>query len=98
MTLRDFEHSIATALVITACGLAFGLWLHAALAMAALFIGREIAQAEYRWIEDYGDGRRANMPWWGAFDPRVWDLHSMLNWIGPAVIAVAVIVWGSHHG
>ena len=27
---------------------------------------RELAQAEYRWIEQFGAGVRANMPWWAA--------------------------------
>ena len=44
--------------------------------MAMFFLGRELAQAEYKWIEWFGDGRRANMPWWAIFDPRVWDKHS----------------------
>lgn len=53
------------------------------------FIGREIAQAEYRWIEKYGEGLRKNMPWWGRFDPRVWDLHSVTDFVIPALITAA---------
>ena len=92
MTLRDAEHTIATIIVVAALGVTFGLWTGAAVTMCALWIGREIAQAEYRWIEHFGDGKRANMPFWGPLDPRVWDFHSMVNWLGPIAVAVPVII------
>lgn len=65
-------------------------------AAAAFYLGREHAQAEYRWIEKYGFGRRANLPWWGAFDKRVWDIHSITDWVLPLIftIIVAVVVQG----
>jgi hypothetical protein len=66
------EHTIAAIAVQVAIGRATrNWWLGAALA-SGYFIGRELAQAEYRWIEQFGDGLRANLPWWGAFDLRVW--------------------------
>lgn len=67
-------------------GLAFGLWAFAAACASAFFIARELAQAEYRWIEHFGGGSRAHMPWWGPFDIRVWrDAHSWLGWILPMI-------------
>lgn len=71
-------------------GLSAGEWWLGAAAAAALFIGREHAQAEYRWIETFGLGRRANMPWWGGFDPRVWRGHpgSFFDWLAPLVAVV----------
>ena len=67
-------------------------WLGAALA-SAYFLGREIAQAEYRWIELYGGGLRSNMPWWGPLDLRVWTtLDQWLDWIGP-LVATVLIAW-----
>lgn len=58
-------------------------WLGAAIG-SAYFLGREIAQAEYRWIELFGHGLRANMPWWGALDHRVWPkLDQWVDWIAP---------------
>lgn len=65
-------------------------------ASSLMFVGRESAQAEYRWIERYGFGRRANMPWWGRFDRRVWDVHSMTDWLLPIIFTtvVAVLVQG----
>lgn len=72
-------------------------WIGAAFG-AALFIGREHAQAEYRWIAEYSpDGRRASMPWWGGFDPRVWHhLDAITDWLAPivAVIALAFLIEG----
>ncbi len=48
-------------------------WGAGAAAGAAWALAREITQAEYRWIERFGGGLRANMPWWGGFDLRVWE-------------------------
>lgn len=55
---------------------------------AAFYTGREHAQAEYRWIDAYGNGHRDNMPWWGGFDPRVWDRKSLLDWLLPVCVAL----------
>ena len=69
-------------------------WLAGASLGAAFFIGREHTQAEYRNIEKYCQGKRANMPWWGGFDPKVWSADSMLDWIFP-VAAVSIAVFFS---
>jgi hypothetical protein len=54
-------------------------------------VSREIAQAEYRWIEQFGGGLRANMPWWGGLDHRVWmKLDPWLDWIVPSLVAIAI--------
>ena len=66
-------------------------WLGAAFG-AAFFIGREIAQAEYRWIEAYGEGKRANLPWWGAFTPKAWTVKSVVDFVAPAA-ACAAVAW-----
>ena len=61
-------------------------WNVGAAAASWYFIGREYAQAEYRLIEHYYGGRRANMP---ALAPLreacAWDLKSVLDWILPLV-------------
>lgn len=59
-----------------------------AAAAAAYFIGREVAQAEYRRI---GSGKRADMPWWGGLDPKAWTAKSVLDAVVP--IAIAAIAW-----
>ncbi|WP_062787330.1 hypothetical protein [Novosphingobium capsulatum] len=93
-----FEHAavaLALQLLIRRCGGSW--WLGAAIA-SAYFIGREVAQAEYRWIEMFGQGRRANMPWWGPLDLRVWPkLDQWIDWIGPLVatngLALIMQLW-----
>lgn len=84
-------HPIAAVLMQVLVGLLTGNWWAGAALGAAFFIAREITQAEYRWIETYGSGRRANMPWWGPFDLRVWPkLDQWLDWVMPLVLVVLV--------
>lgn len=78
------EHIALALLVQAAVGLLTRNWWAGAALASAYFIGREAAQAEYRWIELYGAGLRANMPWWAAFDLRVWPkLDQWIDWFGP---------------
>ena len=54
---------------------------------------REITQAEYRWIEHFGHGLRANMPWWGGLDPQVWQhADPWLDWLVPLIATVLLAV------
>lgn len=59
---------------------------------SALFVGREHAQAEYRWIEQLGGHLRANMPFYGGFDPRAWNWSSLFDWLVPMAVCVFVIL------
>jgi hypothetical protein len=69
----------------------FRSWAAGALAACAWAISREITQAEYRWIEHYGTGLRANMPWWGGLDPKVWQAPDpWLDWIIPAATVITI--------
>lgn len=62
-------------------------WLAGALVASAWTVSREVTQAEYRWIEHYGGGVRANMPWWGGFDLRVWQTPDpWLDWLLPTLL------------
>ncbi|WP_223276416.1 hypothetical protein [Sphingomonas daechungensis] len=60
------EHILLAILIQLLVRFISGSWWAGAAAACAWFISREIAQAEYRWIEYFGSGLRANMPWWGA--------------------------------
>lgn len=81
---------LSCAAVLAAFFVGLNPWL-AWLAMATLWAGREWTQAEYRWIEHRGNGTRANMPWWGGFDPRAWDFKSAgLDMVAPAVVSAGV--------
>lgn len=88
-------HAIISAALTLLAGVLFGQWLIGALIAAAFYVGREHAQAEYRWIEWLGDGSRSNMPWWGGFDPKVWSHKSLTDFALPAlVLALCVAVGG----
>lgn len=66
-------------------------WLAGAAAASAWAISREITQAEYRWIEVYGGGLRANMSWWGGLDMRVWQkIDPWLDWSLPSLLVLIV--------
>ena len=68
-----------------------------ACAAIAWAVAREVTQAEYRWIERFGGGLRANMPWWGGFDPAVWArADPWLDWLAPAAAVIAVALWRPH--
>lgn len=82
-------HALIAVLVQFTFGLLTGNWWIGA-AMALFYVGREHAQAEYRWIEAYGNGRRANMPWWGGFDPKVWNIKSLTDWVIPMLAVMMV--------
>jgi len=73
--------ALATQLVIWGFGMAMGVpdvasvWL-GFLAGCAVCLMREITQQEYRWIERFGAGRRANMPVLAGLRFWEWNGHS----------------------
>lgn len=91
--MTGFWHPAIAASLTVIVGLTTGQWWAGAALGAGIFLGREHAQAEYRWIETYGWHLRANMPWWGGFDPKVWNAKSLTDWALPlaAVSLVAVL-------
>lgn len=96
MNQTNFEH-VVEALGIMALIYAASYFLGepnligGAIGGAFFFLGRENCQAEYRWISTFGEGKRANLPWWGAFDFKVWGhVDSWLDWIAPGVAVVVV--------
>lgn len=85
------EHAIVALVIQALIGLTTRNWWAGAALACGYFIGREVAQAEYRWIEQFGAGLRANLPWWGIFDGRVWPkVDQWADWIGPIVVTVPV--------
>lgn len=88
--LMKLEHTVISLGIQGALFQATGdLWIGAATA-AALWLGREQAQAEYRWIGAYGDGKRANLPSpFHALNPKVWDIHS---WFWNLTLPVGVVL------
>jgi hypothetical protein len=67
-------------------------WWAGALLAAGFYLGREHAQAEYRVIQKFYDGKRANMPWYGGFERRGWDVKSILDFVLPIVATTIVLI------
>ena len=83
-------HALITAAWCTLCIL-FNLPLATLFIPSAFYLGREIAQAEYRYIEAHGR-KRANCPWWCGFVPEAWTLKSLLDWILPLGVALGALL------
>ncbi len=64
-------------------------WLGAFFAIG-YYLGREMAQAEYRVISNFYGNKRSNMPWWGAFQQRAWNIKSILDWVLPSIAVIIV--------
>ena len=79
MDITPFLHALCAVAAQLLIGLFTGNWAYGAIAGCTFFIAREHTQAEYRWIEMFGHGKRMNMPWWGGFDPRAWDVASLVD-------------------
>jgi hypothetical protein len=91
--LALFEHALITAAVQLLVGRLSGNWWAGGAMASTYFVGREVAQAEYRWIEQFGTGLRADMPWHAVFDPRVWqNADQIADWIGPVIVTL-MIAW-----
>lgn len=91
MTLFDLAHT-ASVLVAALIGYFLGFAAEGAVLITTFFVGRELTQAEYKWIQKYGLGKRRNMPWWGALDHRVWDTHSFWwNTILPLLVTILIV-------
>ena len=91
--MKSLEHSAYALLFMAIIGLLTNNWFAGACFGVAFFLGREHAQAEYRVIEHFYEGKRANMPWHGGFEPRGWDLKSILDFVLPIVAtAIALLI------
>jgi hypothetical protein len=91
MDFSLFEHAIVAAAVQILIALPTGKWWAGGALPTGYFVGREMAQAEYRWIEQLGTGLRADMPWDAAFDPRVWQTADQTaDWLGPLLVTLAI--------
>lgn len=84
--LTPVEHAIVAVAVQTGWALAVGDWWAGAAIGIALFVGREHAQAEARYIAAHGGSRRATprLPELGALSPSVWRVGDVLDVAAPA--------------
>lgn len=83
-------HAVFAVIIQCGVGFVFGSWGAGGAIGCMWFIAREHTQAEYRWIAQLGGGKRANMPWWGGFSWRAWNLPSLLDWLVPVLACTAV--------
>lgn len=91
MNVSNFIHAGYALLIQFVVWLITGDLLAGAMLGVGFFLGREHSQAEYRSIEKFYGGKRANMPNdFVGFMPRAWDLDSVLDLVFP-IIAVSVV-------
>ncbi len=88
--LTPMYHAIVSVFVQSLIGLLTGEWGLGGAIGCVWFIAREHTQAEYRWIARFGNGKRANMPWWGGFDYRVWNADSAFDFLVPVMACIIV--------
>lgn len=84
---------IHTMITLALAALVWPVGLHAEVAAisAAFYCGREHAQAEYRAIKSFYGGKRDNAPWRCGFERRAWNSKSVVDWLGPMVVAAILI-------
>ncbi|WMB09600.1 hypothetical protein QPR60_13400 [Enterobacter hormaechei] len=88
--LSPLLHAALAMIFQAVLGVGFNMWGAGGAIGCMWFIAREHTQAEYRWIAQFGAGKRANMLWWGGFSWRAWNLPSLLDWLVP-VLACTVV-------
>lgn len=79
--MQRYLGTVAHCLITLALGIVGLAWI-----AAGFYVGREIAQAEYRYIEANG-GKRYACPWYCGFLSSAWNLKSVLDWGLPMLIA-----------
>lgn len=91
--MNHLAHPVIALVIQAIVALLSGDWWVGAAAGSFYFVGREYAQAEYRAIEHYYNGKRANMPYFGGLEPRAWTLKGLTDFLYPsaAVVAVALL-------
>lgn len=88
------KHMKHTLIALAVQGIVY-LLLGSAIVGAALaigvFFGREHAQAEYRWIERFGEGKRANWRWNNIFTAKIWSVDSVVwDFLLPSIVVSGV--------
>lgn len=89
-------HALIAMLAQALVGLVLGNWWLGGALACSWWLAREHTQAEYRWIEAFANGRRAGMPWWGGFDPKVWNWGSALDALAPALFCLVLFLAITH--
>lgn len=56
------------------------------------YLGREVAQAEYRYIEGYCNKKRENFKTSDILKAEAWTTKGLIDWIIPAVISLVFVM------
>lgn len=90
--LKQLYHSLY-ALVFQAIGfLITSSLIPGAVFACGFFVGRELAQAENRYVKKYHEGNRPEtMRWWKALTPEIWSMDSFFwDMILPIIITLII--------
>jgi hypothetical protein len=97
--MKEVKHALIAIAIQLIAGFAVGQWFVGGLIPSVFFVGREHAQAEYRWIEKYGQWRRYNLKWHHVFDKRIWNVHSFWwNLCAPICANVTIFLLATYLG
>lgn len=88
--LTTLEHTLIALICLGVGFLCGDIYAGASFACGG-FLFRVITQAEYRYIDLRCGGVRANMPWYAPFLISSWNLHSILDFLVPAIVVVICI-------
>ena len=90
--LSDYTGTIGHTLATIAVMIAADLLGHSAVIAGALtvayWLGREMAQAEYRYMSMHRANRDGS-PWWMSLKREAWTVKGLLDWALPAGAVVA---------
>ena len=89
---KEHDHSLITFGVVLIATL-FGYGLYALLVMVGIWIGREHAQAEYRYMKLHNINR-SELRWFDGFKIEAWDYHSFVNNLCLPILVGSLIVGG----
>ena len=74
---NKLQHTYITLVIQTIVGMSTNNWWLGIIFSMGLFIGREQAQAEQKWIQYFCNNQRTNMKSiFDSFTFKVWDFHS----------------------
>jgi hypothetical protein len=89
----NLEHTLISLVLQIILFFVFSSWWIGAVLVSGIFIGREYAQAEYRWITQYSKGLRENIRWYDHLDPAVWNFYnSFWNMVLPIICVFAMVI------
>ncbi len=91
---QSYEHAIIALIIQAMIGFLTNNWWLGIIFSTGLFIGREQAQAEQKWIQRFCNNQRSNME--SVFDTftfKVWDFHSWFwNLVFPLICGI-IFYW-----